>query len=84
MFNTKVEKEQNKIHLELVSMNNINLKKIRKSKGYTQKELASKLGISDSTLAHYETGIRKITLEMFLKILNVCHLKIEIKETMKK
>ena len=61
----------------------INLKLIRKSKGYTQKELASKLGIADSTLAHYETGIRKISLEMFLKILEVCKLEIEIKESLK-
>ncbi len=59
--------EQKKIHLELVSMSNINLKEIRKKRGYTQKELASKLGISDSTLAHYESGIRKITLEMFFE-----------------
>ena len=58
----------------------INLKEIRKKQGYTQKELASKLGISDSTLAHYETGIRKISLEMFLKIVKACHLEIEIKE----
>lgn len=72
--------EQREVHIKLVSMNNINLKQIRKSKGYTQKELANKLGISDSTLAHYETGIRKITLEMFLKILEVCNLNIEIKE----
>ncbi len=62
-------------------MNNIDLKQIRKRKGYTQKELASKLGISDSTLAHYETGIRRISLEMFLKILDVCHFEIEIKES---
>ncbi len=59
-------------------MNNVNLKQIRKSKGYTQKELAKKLGVSDSTLAHYETGIRKITLEMFLKILEVCQLEIKL------
>lgn len=59
-------------------MNNVNLKQIRKSKGYTQKELAKLLGISDSTLAHYETGIRKITLEMFLKILEVCQLEIKL------
>ena len=61
-------------------MNKINLKEIRKRKGYTQKELASKLGISDSTLAHYESGIRKISLEMFLKLLSVCHFEIQIKE----
>ena len=64
-------------------MSNINLKNLRKSKGYTQKELANKLGIADSTLAHYETGIRKISLEMFLKILEVCKLEIEIKESLK-
>ena len=64
-------------------MNKINLKQIRKKRGYTQKELASKLGISDSILAHYETGIRKITLETFLKILEVCKLEIEIKESLK-
>ena len=64
-------------------MNNINLKNLRKERGYTQKELASKLGIADSTLAHYETGIRKISLEMFLKILEVCKLEIEIKESLK-
>lgn len=61
-------------------MNNINLKQIRKSKGYTQKELSKKLGISYSTLAHYETGIRKISLEMFLKILDVCHYKMKIEK----
>lgn len=75
-----MEKEQKKIHLELVSMNNINLKKIRKSKGYTQKELSKKLGISYSTLAHYETGIRKISLEMFLKILETCNYKMKIEK----
>ena len=64
-------------------MNKINLKQIRKKRGYTQKELASKLGISDSTLAHYETGIRKITLETFLKILEVCKLEIQQKESLK-
>lgn len=72
--------ESKKVHLELASMNNINLKQIRKSKGYTQKELSKKLGISYSTLAHYETGIRKISLEMFLKILDVCHYKMKIEE----
>lgn len=61
-------------------MNKIDLKKLRKSKGYTQKELSKKIGISDSTLAHYETGIRKVTLEMFLKILEACNYKMKIEE----
>lgn len=72
--------ERKKNHTELIFMNNISLKNLRKSCGYTQKELANKLGIADSTLAHYETGIRKITLEMFLKILEVCHYKMKIEE----
>lgn len=58
----------------------IDLKKLRKSCDYTQKELAKKLGISDSTLAHYESGIRKITLEMFLKLLEACNCKMKIEE----
>ena len=57
----------------------ISIKEIRKSRGYTQKKLASMLGIADCTLAHYESGIRKITLEMFLKIIDVCHYEIELK-----
>ncbi len=61
-------------------MNKINLREIRKRKGYTQKELASKLGIAECTLAHYESGIRKITLETFLKIVEVCNLKIKIED----
>ncbi len=61
-------------------MNSMTLKEIRKKRGYTQKELAQKLGISDSTLAHYESGIRKITLEMFLRILDVCEYEIKIEE----
>ncbi len=47
---------------------------------FSQQELASKLGIAPCTLAHYESGIRKITLEMFLKILDACHLKIKIQK----
>ncbi len=61
-------------------MNKIDLKTIRKKSGYNQKELSKKLGIADCTLAHYESGIRKITLEMFLKILEVCHLEIKLEE----
>lgn len=62
----------------------INLKEIRKSRGYTQKELASLLGIADSTLAHYESGIRKITLEMFLQILEICNYEFKFFDQKKK
>ena len=61
----------------------MNIKEIRKSCGYTQKELANRLNIATCTLAHYESGIRKITLEMFLKIVEVCNLKITIEKDKK-
>ena len=61
-------------------MSNISIKEIRKSKGLSQKELAKKIGIADCTLAHYESGIRKITLEMFLKILDACNYKFKIED----
>ncbi len=57
----------------------ISIKKIRKNCGYTQTELANKLGIKQQQYARYEKGTNKISLEMFLKILNVCQLKMEIK-----
>ena len=36
---------------------------MRIKKGLKQTELANKLNISNSTLAHYESGYRKITLD---------------------
>ena len=59
----------------------INLKKIRKSKGYTQKDLCSKLDLmgrptSQSTYAQIETGKRNIFLSDLIalkRILNVSY-----------
>ncbi len=59
-------------------MNNINLKEIRRNCGYSQTELARKLGITQQQYSRYETNTNKIPLEMFLKIIEVCHLKIKI------
>ena len=79
----RAEMVQKRIHFESALMDSINLKEIRKKSGFTQEKLAKELGIADSTLAHYESGIRKISLEMFLKLLHVCNLEIKI-ETKKK
>lgn len=54
------------------------LKEIRKSSSYSQKELADKLGIKQQQYSLYETGIRKISLELFLKILEICNYKFTI------
>ena len=56
----------------------INLKEIRRNCGYSQTELARKLEITQQQYSRYETNTNKIPLEMFLKIIEVCHLKIKI------
>lgn len=47
---------------------NENLKKVRKSKGLTQKALAEKLGVALSTVAMWETGSRQPDYQMLNKI----------------
>ncbi len=61
-------------------MNRVDIKEIRKQKGLKQQDLSKKLGIAASTLAHYESGIRKMPLDMFLKLLDVCNLEFNLKE----
>ena len=56
------------------------IKEIRKSAGFTQKEIAKKLGVTQQQYSRYEIGINKITLEMFLKIIEVCHYKMTIEK----
>lgn len=56
----------------------IDLKEIRKEAHLTQTQLASKLGIKQQQYQRYETKINEIPLKMFLKILDVCNLKIKI------
>ena len=47
---------------------NINVKYLRERKGIPQGELAEALDIDQSTLAKWEAGTRKITLEWSMKI----------------
>ena len=61
----------------------MNLKEIRLKSGLTQKELASQLGIKQQQYSRYEVGENDITLKMFLKILEICHLKFVIQENLK-
>lgn len=46
---------------------NTNLEFLRKRKGWTQLQLADKLGVTDTVIAHWEKGIRqpKMTLDTY-------------------
>jgi transcriptional regulator with XRE-family HTH domain len=46
------------------------IKKVRKQKGMTQKELADKLGITNNSLSRYEIGERQPPVDMLEKIAN--------------
>ena len=43
-------------------------------------ELSKKLGITQQQYSRYEVGANKITLEMFLKIVDICNLEIKIEK----
>lgn len=54
------------------------IKKIREEKGFTQQQLADKLGISIHTVSKYEQGQREPSMEIMNKIANI--LKVELFE----
>lgn len=56
----------------------IDLKEIRKNKKLTQKKLAEMLGMKQQQYQRYESKINEIPLKLFLRILDVCNLKIKI------
>lgn len=59
-------------------MFNVQLKKCRIKKGFTQVELCKKAGISQAALCHYEKGIRSPTKEAYDKIVSVLNVKIAL------
>lgn len=46
----------------------MNLAKIRKQRGETQRSLAAKVGVTDTAISNYEIGIREPRLKTLKKI----------------
>lgn len=53
-----------------------NLRKARKDKHLTQKEVADKLGVAPITISRYETGDREPDLDTLYKIADIYNIKI--------
>lgn len=49
----------------------LNIRNLRKAKGYKQTEFAKLLGVKNNTLSQYETGIRMPGVEILTKISKV-------------
>lgn len=48
------------------------IREARKSMGMKQRELAAKIGIKPTTLSDYETGYRKPSLAVLVRLARVC------------
>lgn len=47
--------------------------KYRKENGFTQKQLGSLIGVAQSTITQYETGVRKPDIVTLKKLATVLH-----------
>lgn len=52
---------------------------MRLEKGIKQNDVANKIGVASSTLAHYESEYRPITLETAKQIADICDFEIIFK-----
>ena len=48
-----------------------NLQKLRKQQGFTQKEMAEKLNITQSAYSQYETGKTEPDIKTIIKLANI-------------
>ncbi len=62
----------------MINMYGIYIRYMRKSRGYTQLELAKKLFIAPCTLSHYESGLRMVPFTIFELVMDLCGYSIKI------
>lgn len=53
------------------------LREIRKQQGMTAQVLAEKLGISQGAISHYETGRRKPSIDMVVKMSKIFNCSVD-------
>lgn len=51
------------------------MKRVRKARGLTQKDVAEKLGIATHSYTRYECGVRRPNIYMLLKIADILGVK---------
>ncbi len=54
-----------------------NLAKIRKLKGFTQQELADKIGTSQRIISHYESNVKSPSLKYIIRIADALQISID-------
>ena len=52
------------------------LKNVRLRAGLSQRQLAEKLGVNDTTISAYERGRTKPTIDTIFEILEICQCKV--------
>ena len=67
------------IFLELIYMLDFgsHLKTVRKSKGFTQKQLAEAIGATEAGVQNYERGARKPTFDMLIALANALDVSLD-------
>ena len=55
----------------------LRIKKLRLSKGYTQKKLAELLGVKQTTIANYENSIRLPDAQMLVSIADLFQVSLD-------
>lgn len=55
----------------------LDIKRIRKERGYSQEQLADLLGISQPALSYYEKGINEPSIDMLVKMSHVLDCSID-------